>query len=53
MGITHNGSPSLWAMIEDSTEVFYMASSGEGGSRLPSSLTHGTGALFAPVATTP
>jgi hypothetical protein len=32
MGSTHNGPPSpLWAMIEDSTEEFYMTSSGEGG----------------------
>jgi hypothetical protein len=37
MGSTHNGRPSLWrAMIEDSTEDFLMASSGEMGSTLPS-----------------
>jgi hypothetical protein len=35
MGLTHSRSPSLWAMTEDSTEEFYKASSGEGGSILP------------------
>jgi hypothetical protein len=30
MGSTRNGSPSLRSMIEDSTEEFYMASSGDG-----------------------
>jgi hypothetical protein len=53
MGTTHSGSPSLRAMIEDSTEEFYTATSGEGGSGLPSSRRHGTGAAPAPVTTTP
>jgi hypothetical protein len=44
MGTTHCGSPSLRAMIEDSTEEFYMASRREGGSGLPFSSRHGTGA---------
>jgi hypothetical protein len=53
MGSTRSGSLSLWAMIEDSIEELYTASSGEWGSSLPSSLRHGTGALPAPAATTP
>jgi hypothetical protein len=54
MGSMHGGPPSpLWPMIEDSTKELYMASSGEGGSSLPSSRRHGTGTLSAPVATTP
>jgi hypothetical protein len=40
-------------MIEDSIEEFYMTSSGERGSSLPSSRRHGTGAPSAVVATTP
>jgi hypothetical protein len=28
MGTTHSGSQSLWAMIEDSIDKFYTASSG-------------------------
>jgi hypothetical protein len=43
MGSTHSGSPSLRAMIEDSTEEFYTASSREGGSGLPFSQRHDTG----------
>jgi hypothetical protein len=35
VGTTHNGSSSLWAMIEDSTEEFYTASNGEGSSGIP------------------
>jgi hypothetical protein len=53
MGTTRCGSPSLWAMIEDSTDEFYMASSGEGSSGLPTSQRHSTGAPPAPNATTP
>jgi hypothetical protein len=54
MGSTHSGPPSpLWAMIEDSTEEFYKAWRGEEGSDLPYCRRHGTGALPAPVATTP
>jgi hypothetical protein len=53
MGTTHNGSLSLWAMIEDSTEEFYMASNGERGSGLPFSQRHGIGAPPVLVATTP
>jgi hypothetical protein len=30
MGTIHSGPPSLWAMIEDSTDEFYMTSSGDG-----------------------
>jgi hypothetical protein len=40
MGSTRSGSPSLRAMIEDSIEEFYMASSGEGSSGLPVSWRH-------------
>jgi hypothetical protein len=29
MGTTHNGSPSLRAILEDSTDEFYITSSGE------------------------
>jgi hypothetical protein len=53
MGSTRSESSLLWAMIEDSTEEFYMASSEEGGSSLPSSRRHGTGAPPGPIATTP
>jgi hypothetical protein len=53
VGSTHSGSLSLRPMIEDSTKEFYMASSGEGGSGLPSSPWHGTGAVPVPPATTP
>jgi hypothetical protein len=52
MGATYSGSPSLRAMIEDSIEELYTASSGEGGSGLPFSLRHGKGTPPAPVATT-
>jgi hypothetical protein len=40
-------------MIEDSTEEFLTASSGEGGLGLPSPRRRGMGALLTPVATTP
>jgi hypothetical protein len=40
-------------MIEDSTGEFYMTSSAEGDSGLPSSRRHDTGAPLAPVATAP
>jgi hypothetical protein len=53
MGITSSGSPSLWAMIEDSTDEFYIASSREGSSSLPASQRHNMGAPPAPIATTP
>jgi hypothetical protein len=53
MGSTHSWSPSLRPMTEDSTKEFYMASSGEGGSGLPSSPWHSTGAPSVPLATTP
>jgi hypothetical protein len=43
MGTTHSGSPLLHAMIEDSTEEFYTASSEDGSSILPVSQRHGTG----------
>jgi hypothetical protein len=52
MGSTHNRPPSsLWAMIGNSTEEFYMASNGEGGIDLPSPRRHGTGASPAPTIT--
>jgi hypothetical protein len=54
MGSTHSGSPSpRRAMIEDSIEEFYTASSREGGSGLPSSRRHGTGVPSDLIATTP
>jgi hypothetical protein len=59
LGVTFMGSPRsgtpipLWAMIEDSTEEFFIAPSGEGGSSLPSSRRHNTGAPSSPIATTP
>jgi hypothetical protein len=54
MGSTYHGSPSLWrAMIKDTTEEFHIASSVEGGSGLLSPRRRGTGALPAPVTTTP
>jgi hypothetical protein len=54
MGSTHSGTlPLRWAMIEDSTEEFHTASSGEGGSSLPSPRRRCTGAPFAHVTTTP
>jgi hypothetical protein len=53
MGTTCSRSPPLRAMIQDSTEEFYKASRGEGGSGLPSSPRHSMGALLAPVTTTP
>jgi hypothetical protein len=40
-------------MIEDSTEEFLTASSGEGSFSLPSPKRHGTGASLAPFTTTP
>jgi hypothetical protein len=54
MGSTHSGTPSpWWAMIEESTEGILMTSSVERGSGLPSPRGHDTGALPAPVGTTP
>jgi hypothetical protein len=53
MGTTHSGSPSLRAMIEDSTIEFYMTSSREGSSSLPASLRHSMGAPHNPIATIP
>jgi hypothetical protein len=41
MGLTHSGQPSpLWAMIDDSTEEFYIVSSRDGGFDLFSSRSH-------------
>jgi hypothetical protein len=40
-------------MIEDSTDEFYMISSGEGSFDLPVSQRRITGALPAPISTTP
>jgi hypothetical protein len=54
MGSTHSGPPSpLRAMIDVSTEEFYMASSREGDSILPPPQRQGTGASPAPVTTAP
>jgi hypothetical protein len=53
VGTTHSGSPSLHAMIEDSTDEFHTASSREASSGLPASRRHGTGAPPAPIATIP
>jgi hypothetical protein len=54
MGSTHSGTPSpWWAMIEDSAEEFLTASSGEGGSALPSPRRHGMGDSPAPITTAP
>jgi hypothetical protein len=52
MGMTCNRSLSLQAMIEDSLDKFYMASSGEGSLGLPISWRLRTGASPAPTATT-
>jgi hypothetical protein len=35
MGMTHSGSPSLHTILEDSTDKFYMTSSGEGSFGFP------------------
>jgi hypothetical protein len=52
MGSTHSVPPSpRWAMIEDSTEEFHMASSVGGRSGLPSPRKLNTGAPPAPVTT--
>jgi hypothetical protein len=53
METTHSGSLMLWAMIEDSTNEFYMASSGEGSSGLPASQRRSMEAPIVPTATTP
>jgi hypothetical protein len=58
-GATFMGSPRnmpltlRWSMIVDSIEEFFTASSGEGGSGLPSSRRHGTVAPSASVTTMP
>jgi hypothetical protein len=52
VGMTHSGLPSLQAMIEDSTDEFYMASSGGGSSSLLVSQRLSTGASPSPTATT-
>jgi hypothetical protein len=54
MGSTCSGEPTPWqAMIEDSTEEFLMASSGEGSLSLPSPRRRDTGASLSPATTTP
>jgi hypothetical protein len=54
MGATHStASTPWWDMIEDSTEEFLTASSGEGSFNLPSPRRRNTIALPAPAATTP
>jgi hypothetical protein len=40
MRTIHSGSPSLWALIDDSIYEFYMASSGEGSSDLLAMAAH-------------
>jgi hypothetical protein len=50
---THSGaSTPRWTMIEESTEEFLTASSGEGSFGLPSPRRRGTGASLAPLAAT-
>jgi hypothetical protein len=52
MGSTRGGvSTPRWAMIEDSTEEFLMASSGEGCFSLPSPGRRGVGASLTPITT--
>jgi hypothetical protein len=54
MGSTRIGPSSpRWAMIEDSIKEFHMASSGGGGSSLPSPKKLSAGAIPAPIITTP
>jgi hypothetical protein len=54
MGSTHSGDSSpWWVMIEDSYMELHTSSSGDEGFRLPSPMTHGTGAPLAPITTTP
>jgi hypothetical protein len=53
VGTTHSGSPSLHAMIEDSTNKFHTTSSGVASSSLPISRMHGTRAPPAPITTIP
>jgi hypothetical protein len=50
---TRSGSPSLRAMIEDSTDEFYTTSSGEGSFSLSVSRRHNTRPPPALIATTP
>jgi hypothetical protein len=53
MGSTRSEPSTPWgAIIEDSTEEFLMALSGEGSFNLPYPRRRGMGALLAPVATT-
>jgi hypothetical protein len=52
MGSTHSGPPSpRWVMIEDSTDEFHTASSGGGGSSIPSPRRLGARVPPAPVTT--
>jgi hypothetical protein len=53
MGKDRKGSPSLCTMLEDITNEFYMASSGEGSFGLPVSQRCSIGAPPAPIETTP
>jgi hypothetical protein len=54
MGSTGSVSPSpWWAMVEDSTKEFHMASSGGGVSDLPSHRSLGVGAPHATITTPP
>jgi hypothetical protein len=53
MGMTCNGSPLLCTILKDSTDEFYMTSSGEGSSSFPISQSHSMGTPPAPLATTP
>jgi hypothetical protein len=51
VGLTRSGSPSLRAMIKDTTDEFYMDSSKEGSSGLPVSRRQTIGAPSSPIAT--
>jgi hypothetical protein len=53
MGATHSGLPSLCTILEDSTDEFYMASSGEESSGLPVSQRCSMGKPPASISTTP
>jgi hypothetical protein len=51
--MTRGGSPSLRTILEDSTDEFYMASSGEGSSGLPLPWRHSMGTPPSPITTMP
>jgi hypothetical protein len=51
--MAHNESPLLCAILEDTINEFYMASSREGSSGLPLPWRHSMGTPHGPIATTP